>query len=79
MARVRSADVRHLVPYAQGARSQQTVVSSTEQMSADPEQILDDAVHRGEPLQLGGRLESSHLLVAAEQRLLTDRIVGART
>ena len=49
-ARARSAGARHLIPYAQGARSQQTVVSSAEQMSADPEQILYDGVHRCEPL-----------------------------
>lgn len=55
--RARSAGARHLIPDAQGARSQQTVVNSAEQMSADPEEILYDAVHRCEALQMGGGLD----------------------
>jgi hypothetical protein len=39
-ARARSAGARHLLPDVQGARSQQTVVNSVEQMSADPEEVL---------------------------------------
>jgi len=48
------------------------VVSGPEQVAADPEQILDDAVHRCEPLQMGGRLESSHLPLALTSRLMRD-------
>ena len=32
-------------------------MSCPEQVTSDPEEILDDAVHRGEPLQMGGRPE----------------------
>ena len=38
-----------------------TVVSCPEQVTSDPEEILDHAVHRGEPLQMGGRPEPAHL------------------
>ena len=41
-------------------------------MPADPEQILDHAVHRCEPLQMGGRLEPSHLPLALTSRLMRD-------
>ena len=36
-------------------------MSCPEQVTSDPEEILDDAVHRGEPLQMGGRPEPAHL------------------
>lgn len=61
-ARARSAGARHFIPDAQGPRSQLTVVDSAVQMSADPVEILDDAVHRGEALQMGHRLEPAHPL-----------------
>ena len=41
-------------------------------MSADPEQILDDAVDRCEPLEMGGRLESTHLVLTLPYRLMRD-------
>ena len=41
-------------------------------MSADSEEILDDAVHRCEPLQMGGRLEPAHLPLALTSRLMRD-------
>tara|TARA_B100000315_G_scaffold182645_1_gene171578 strand:+ start:603 stop:1049 length:447 start_codon:yes stop_codon:yes gene_type:complete len=46
----RSAGARHRIPDAEGARSQQTVVNSAEQMSADSKEILYDAVHGREAL-----------------------------
>ena len=45
-----SGGTRHLIPETERAGSQETVVSCPEQMSADSEEILDDAVHRCEPL-----------------------------
>ena len=44
------AGTRHFIPETEGAGSQETVVSCTEQMAADPKQILDNAVHRCELL-----------------------------
>ena len=35
-----------------------------------PEEILNDAVHRGEPLQMGGRLEAPHLALALPRWLM---------
>ena len=49
------------------------MVNRTEQMAADPEQILDNAVHRCEPLRLGGRLEPTHLALPVAGRLMRDR------
>ena len=43
-----------------------------EQVAADPEEILDDAVHRGKPLQMGGRIEPAHLSLALPSRLVGD-------
>ncbi len=51
-----SAGTRHLIPETERAGSQEAVVSCPEQVAPDPEQILDDAVHRCEPLQMVGRL-----------------------
>ena len=47
-------------------------MSCPEQVAADPEQILDDAVHRCEPLQMGGRLEAAHLALTLTGRLMRD-------
>ena len=41
-------------------------------MSADPEEVLYDAVPRGEPLQMGGRLEPAHLALSLAGRLVRD-------
>ena len=71
-ARAPLAGTRQLIPETERAGSQETVVSCPEQVAADPEQILDDAVHRCEPLQMGGRLESSHLPLALTSRLMRD-------
>ena len=51
----RSAGTRNLIPLTERTGPQETVVSCPEQVTSDPEEILDDAVHRGEPLQMGGR------------------------
>ena len=47
-------------------------MNSAEQMSADPEEVLYDAVHRCEPLQMGGRLEPAHLPFPLAGRLMRD-------
>ena len=49
-----------------------------QQMSAHAEEILHDAVHRREALQLAGRLEAAHLALALPGRLVSDfrAIVG---
>ena len=39
---------------------------------ADPKEILDDAAHRGESLQMGGRLEPAHLPCPLAGRLMRD-------
>ena len=48
------------------------MVGGPEQVAADPEEILNDAVHRCEPLQMGGRLEAAHLALALTGRLMRD-------
>ena len=39
---------------------------------ADPQEIVDDAAHRGESLQMGGRLEPAHLPFPLAGRLMRD-------
>ena len=58
------------MPDVKRLRSQQPVVSHPEQMSAHPEEVLHEAVHGHEALHVGGRLEASHLTLAA----LTGRL-----
>ncbi len=41
-------------------------------MSADSEEILDDAVHRCKTLQMGSRLEPAHLAFPLAGRLMRD-------
>lgn len=45
-------------------------MNSAEQMSADSEEVLYGAVHRCEPLQMGGRLEAPHLTFPLPSRLM---------
>ena len=49
-----------------------------QQMPANPEEILDDAVDGREALEMGGRLEAAHLALALPRRLVGDlrAIVG---
>ena len=67
-----SAGIGHLIPETERAGPQETGVSRPEQVAADPEEILNDAVHRCEPLQMGGRLEDAHLALALTGRLMRD-------
>ena len=71
-ARARLPGTRHLTPETERVGSQETVVSRSEQVAADPEQIVDDALHRCEPLQVGDRLEPAHLPLALTSRLMRD-------
>ena len=47
-------------------------MDSPEQMSADSEEILYDAVHRCGALQMGGRLETAHLPFALSGQWMRD-------
>ena len=71
-ARAPLVGTRHLVPETERAGPQETMVSCPEQVAADPEQMLDAAVHRCEPLQMGRRLEPAHLPLALTSRLMRD-------
>ncbi len=70
-ARARSAGARHRIPHEERLPSQQPVVNRPQQMSTHPEEILHEAVHGHEALDVGGRLEAPHLALA-----LTGRLVG---
>jgi hypothetical protein len=48
------------------------VVNRPQQMSADPEEVLDHAVNGREALQMGSRLEAAHLALALSGRLMRD-------
>ena len=48
------------------------MVNRSEQVATDTKEILDDAVHRCEALQLSGRLEAAHLALT-----LADGLMGA--
>ncbi len=72
IARARSADARHRVPFDERPCSEQAVVSRPQQMSADPEEILHEPMYRREALHMGGRLEAPHLPFALARRLMGD-------
>ena len=67
-----SVGTGHLIPETERAGPQETVVSRPEQVAADPEEILDDAVHRCKTLQMGSRLEPAHLAFPLAGRLMRD-------
>jgi hypothetical protein len=50
----------------------------SQQVTSEPEQVLDHGVDRGEPLQAGRRLEVPHLAFALPGRLMRhlDPVVG---
>ena len=45
------------------------MVSGPQPMPADAEEILDDAVHRHEPLEVGDGLEAAHLPFPLSRRV----------
>jgi len=70
----------HPVPFGECLRPEETMVGGPEQMAADPEEVLCDAVHRREPLELPGGLEAAHLPFALSCRFVRDlgSVVGVR-
>ena len=60
------------IPCNERASAEQTVVSRSQEVSTDSEQILHDTVNRREPLELSGRLEPPHLALTLSGRLLGD-------
>ena len=68
----RSAGTRHRIPFNERASAEQTVVSRSQEVSPDAEQILHDTVNRREPLELSGRLETPHLALTLSGRLMGD-------
>ena len=48
------------------------MVSRSQEVSTDSEQILHDTVNRREPLELSGRLETPHLALTLSDRLMRD-------
>ena len=61
---------RHRIPFNERASAEQTVVSRSQEVSTDAEQILHDTVNRREPLELSGRLETPHLALTLSGRLM---------
>ena len=45
-------------------------MGSPQQMASDPEEILHNAVDRGEPLEMSDRLEAAHLTLPLPGRLV---------
>ena len=48
------------------------MVSRSQEVSTDSEQILHDTVNRRKPLELSGRLETPHLALTLSDRLMGD-------
>ena len=46
------------------------MVSRSQQMSPDPEEVLHDAMDGGDALEMGGRFEAPHLAFALPRRLM---------
>ena len=67
-----SAGARHRIPFNERASAEQTVVSRSQEVSTDAEQILHDTVNRREPLELSGRREPPHLALTLSGRLMGD-------
>ena len=60
------------MPHMEGARSQQAVAGSPQQVTSHTEKILNESVHRQEALRVSGRLEASHLALALSGRLMRN-------
>ena len=60
------------IPFNERASAEQTVVSRSQEVSTDSEQILHDTVNRRELLELSGRLETPHLALTLSGRLMGD-------
>ena len=75
-----SGGARHHVPFGERLRPEETIVGGPEQMAADPEEILHDAVDRREALELPRGREAAHLPFALLRRFVRDlsSVVGVR-
>ena len=60
------------IPNAERARSQYTVVHSSEQVAPYTKQVLHEPVHRQEALRVSNRFEPSHLALALPCRLMRN-------
>jgi hypothetical protein len=60
------------VPHKEGARSQPTVVSRPEQVTAHAKEIPNDAMYRQESLRMSDEFEPSHLSLALAGWLMRD-------
>jgi hypothetical protein len=67
-----SARAHHPVPHKEGARSQPTMVSSPEQVTADAKEIPNDAMYRQESLRMRSGFEPSNLSLALTGWLMRD-------
>ena len=63
---------RHLIPHAERTGSQRPVVNRSEQVTADTEEVLHEAVDREKPLRVRGGFESTHLPLALARRVMRD-------
>ena len=61
---------RHLRPDTERTLPKHPVVGGSQQMPPDLEQVLDDAVHRQEPLRLRRGFEPAHLPLPLPRRLM---------
>ncbi len=52
--RPRLAGTRHRLPLDERLASEQAVVSRSKEVAADPEEVVDDSMHRRKMLQMGG-------------------------
>jgi len=64
-----SGGTRHLIPETERAGPQETVVTCPQEVAADPEEILDDAVPRREAFQMGGGLDPAPLALSLPRRM----------
>ena len=71
-ARARSIGENHAIPRDERLGSPQPVLHSPQEVPTHPEEILHDAEHRREVLQMGGRLEGTHLTLTLSRRLVEE-------
>ena len=76
----RLTGARHRIPFGERARAEEAVVSGSQQVTADAEQVLDRAVDGREALELPCGLEAAHLPFALSRRFVRDlgSAVGVR-
>ena len=70
--RARSIGESHAIPRGECPGSPQPVLHSPQEVPTHPEEILHDAEHRREALQVGGRLEATHLALTLPRRLVEE-------